>query len=156
VEDGHPRELTAWQKTQPPSPITMAAAGAFTTDDRYVLSAGVTHPNSSIESEGEWFVIPVDGGDAKPTGAGPALRAAGLKFAAPVLVYGGSRSGVERVFFAAGKTERTNIWEIRLSPGSLRVRGEPRQLTFGTEIQQPGSIAAGMLALDVSKAASDL
>src|SRR5262249_58222517 len=54
------------------------------------------------------------------------------------------------------KSEHNNIGEMRLYLDSMRVRGEPRQLTFGTESQWPSSIAAGMLGLNVIKAASDL
>src|SRR5262249_35690918 len=115
------------------------------------------HPDASFASEGEWFAIPLDGGDPKPTGAGAAMRAAGLKFALPGQVEGRFGSGgADRILFAGGKSEHTNIWEMRLSLDSMRVGGEPRQLTFGTESQWPSSIAAGMLALNVIKAASDL
>ena len=155
LEGGQPRELTAWQKTQAASNYVPAAI--WSSDDRSVLCTGVAHSGASEAGEGEWFVIPVDGGDARPMGAGVALRAAGLKFAAPAQAVRTSQSaGADRILFAAGKTDHTNIWEIRLSPDSMRVRRAPRQPKFGTEGQSPTSVAGGMVAMDVARASTDL
>jgi hypothetical protein len=147
LDGGKPRELTAWQKTL--SLIEFKGA-TFTSDDRYILAASLVHAGSSTSGDGEWLSVPVDGGEPKATGAGAVLRAAGLQFGGPSIITG------DRVLFAAGKAETTNIWEIRLSPDSMRVRGEPRQMTFGTESQSPTSVAAGIVALNVTRTASDL
>ncbi len=76
------------------------------------------------------------------TGAGEALRAAGMAQGAPILMTG------DRVLFLAGTAERSNVWEMRLSPGSWRVQGVPHQLTFGTLTEMPRSVSAtGTVAL---------
>jgi hypothetical protein len=84
-------------------------------------------------------------------GAGESLRAAGIRAAGPALVFG------NRVLFAGGKGERDNVWEIAFDPYSLRVRGAPRQLTFGTENGSPNSISSsGVLALNILRRSTDL
>jgi hypothetical protein len=75
-------------------------------------------------------------------GAGEALRAAGLALGIPILTTG------DRVLFIAGTTGLSNLWEIRLSPGSWRVQGVPHQRTFGMLSETPYSIS-GMGALSL-------
>jgi hypothetical protein len=95
--------------------------------------------------------MPADGGDPIATGAGAALRAAGLEWTGPNAMTG------NRVMFAGRKGERINVWEIDLSPGSWRVAGAPRQLTFGTETTTAGAVSAiGTAAVNVSRNSSDL
>ncbi len=108
-------------------------------------------PEALNLDEWELFALPADGGSPHATGAGDALRAAGLKLPGPLVIAG------DRALFGGGKGERDNVWEIRFSPGSWRVRGAPRQLTFGTENQYPISISAtSILALQVAKTSADL
>ncbi|HWC98830.1 MAG TPA: protein kinase, partial [Candidatus Sulfopaludibacter sp.] len=155
TDGGKPRELSAWAQTQPIMQTQAVqpfyAAAAWTSDSRYLLCAGVKRPTSVDFAEWEWFTLPMDGGNPRPTGAGDALRAAGLRLTGPALVAG------DRALFAAGKTERFNVWEIRFAPDSWRVRGGPRQLTFGTENELPISMSAtGMLALSILKSSTNL
>jgi len=155
TDGGKPRELSAWAQTQPIMQTQAIqpyyAAAAWTSDSRYLLCAGVKRPAAVDFAEWEWFTLPMDGGSPRPTGAGDALRAAGLRLTGPALVAG------DRALFAAGKTERFNVWEIRFAPDSWRVRGGPRQLTFGTENELPVSMSAtGMLALSILKSSTNL
>src|ERR1022692_4654233 len=93
----------------------------------------------------EWFAFPADGGNPVATGAGDALRAAGLELGFPIL------TASDRVLFGVlSRAGNFVTWEIRLSPGSWRVRGIPHQLTFGTLHEVPTSISAtGTMALEV-------
>jgi serine/threonine protein kinase len=146
-DGGQPRELPAWARM----PGTLwSGRAAWTSDSRYVLCV-VTKNSAATNIEGlEWFALPVDGGNPVATGAGAALRAAGITVAAPFLMTG------DRLLFAAGSGRRLNAWEIRLSPGSWRVRGVPRQLTFGTQIEAPHSVSAdGTVALEVGNQSND-
>jgi hypothetical protein len=64
----------------------------------------------------------------------------------------------DRVLFVGvgGTAARFNVWEIRLSPGSWRVRGVPAQLAFGTLNEIPASISAtGTVALTVGSFRND-
>jgi len=143
---GRPRELPAWARMHAALNVT----AAWTSDSRYVLNPMLKPRDAANAEEQDWFAFPVDGGDPVATGAGDALRAAGLPQAWPILVTG------DRVLFAAGSGQRSNSWEIRISPGSWRVQGVPRQLTFGTLSEEPASVSAtGTMALDVGHRLTD-
>jgi serine/threonine protein kinase len=152
-DDGQQRELTSWAAVQPfqASYELSYFAVVWSPDNHYLLCLGRERSDASNREEWEWFALPVDGGSARSTGAGPALRAAGLNPTPPDLVFG------DRVLFSGGKSGRHNIWEIRISPKSWHVRSAPRQITFGTENEYPHSISAsGIVALDLLKESSDL
>jgi len=143
---GQPQELPAWKRM----PSNWYGRPAWTSDSRYLLCAMMRKSGATNAEEFEWFAFPVDGGDPLATGAGDALRTAGLGMGSPVLMTG------DRVLFVGGGNERYNAWDIRLSPGSWRVQGAPRQLTFGTQIEVPASISAtGSVALRVSNSLRD-
>ncbi len=136
-DGGRPRELPAWAR------MSGLLVNAWTSDGRYLLS--MTRKSAATGADGfEWFALPVDGGDPVATGAAEALHAAGLAMGIPILMTG------DRVLFLAGTAGRYNVWEICLSPGSRRVQGVPRQLTFGTLSEIPRSVSGtGILALTI-------
>ncbi len=147
-DGGQPRELPAWERMPKPG----YGRAAWTSDSRSLLCLMSRKSAATNAEEFEWFAFPVDGGNPMATGAGDALRAAGLGVSAPVLMTG------DRVLFVGDSTGggRFNTWEIRLSPGSWRVQGDPQQLTFGTLSEDPASISAtGSVALDVSSSEDD-
>jgi eukaryotic-like serine/threonine-protein kinase len=143
-DGGRPRELPAWARM--PDALGVAA---WTPDSRYLLS--MARKSGATGGEGfEWFALPVDGGNPVPTGAGAVLRAAGLAMGIPILMTG------DRVLFLGATPGRKNVWEIRLSPGSWRVQGVARQLTFGTLSESPGSVSGtGTAALSVGSYLED-
>jgi serine/threonine protein kinase len=138
-DGGRPRELPAWARMPDALGVT-----AWTSDSRYLLRM-VRKKSEAADAGGfEWFALPVDGGNPVATGAGEALRAAGLAQGTPILMTG------DRVLFVARTAERSNVWEMRLSPGSWRVQGAPHQLTFGTMTEVPRSVSdTGTVALSV-------
>jgi len=147
---GQPRELPAWARVRNlgySSPV-------WTPDSRYLLCPLMVKPGEAANAEEwEWFAFPVDGGDPVVTGAGATLRAAGLTLAEPRLMTG------DRVLFdvVGGTAGLSNVWEIRLAPGSWRVRDVPHQLTFGTLNALPTRISAtGTVALEVGSNLNDL
>jgi eukaryotic-like serine/threonine-protein kinase len=145
---GQPRELSSWRSTMGAS---WSGFAAWTPDSRYVLCTVTERSKTATADELEWFAYPVDGGKPLNTGAGNALRAAGLGEARPEVMMG------DRVLFLSGASGRENVWEIRLSPGSWRAQGVPRQLTSGTLIERPASISStGTVAVDVGNHPSDL
>jgi len=127
---GRPRELPAWARM----PKLLSAMPVWTSDSRYLLCW--MKPRAG---EWKWFAFPADGGNQVATGAGAALRVAGLNVA-PRLMTG------DRVLFNGGRS----VWEIRLSPSSWRVQGVPHQLASGTLDESPCSVSAtGTVALQV-------
>ena len=146
-DGGQPRELTAW--TRLPGRLWSGRA-AWTSDSRYLLCMVTKNVGTKTE-EMEWFAVPSDGGEPVATGVGAALLAAGLTRSAPYMMVG------DRALFGSGSLPRWNVWEIRLSPGSWRVRGVPRQLTFGTLSEAASGVSAnGIVALHVGTNARDL
>ena len=144
-DGGPPRELPNWTGR------TTISAATWTSDSGHLLCTGSKQAGATNFDEWDWFALPVDGGSPVATGAGEALRAAGLKVTVPYLMTS------DRVLFAADKGGRKNTWEIRLSPGSWRVTGAPHQLIFGTADEIPSSVSAtGTLAVDAAKESADL
>jgi eukaryotic-like serine/threonine-protein kinase len=144
---GQPRELPAWANT----PHQFYGRATWTSDSRYLLCLMSNKSASTNDYDYEWLAFPVDGGNPAPMGAGDALRAVGLTLkTAPILVAG------DRALFFDDEEGRT-MWEIRLSPDPWRVRGVPRQLSFGTTSEIPVSISAtGTVALQVGGFSRDL
>ena len=148
TEGGQSRELASWNQIQGLREFETLVT--WTSDSRHLLCVGSSAAGALNLDRWDWFVLPAEGGAPRATGAGDVLRAAGLKYAAPVLVKG------DRVLFAGIRREQSSVWEIRLSLDSWNVVKAPRQLSFGTESQTPGSIsAAGTIALQSSKAFTD-
>jgi tRNA A-37 threonylcarbamoyl transferase component Bud32 len=144
---GQPRELPAWARVS----SSAVDSPVWTPDSRYLLCLIVKPSEAAKAKESEWFAFPVDGGNPVATGAGAALRAAGVARGTPMLMTG------DRVLFVAEMAGRYNLWEIRLSPRSWGVQGVPAQLTFGTLNEMPYSISAtGTVALDVGSIRNDL
>jgi serine/threonine protein kinase len=145
---GQPQELSSWRSMMGP---TWSGFAAWTSDSRYVLCTVTERSRTTNADELEWFAYPSDGGKPFNTGAGNALRAAGLGEARPEMMKG------DRVLFIDLADGRQNVWEIRLSPGSWRAQGVPHQLTSGTLIERPASISStGTVALEVGNTFSDL
>ena len=141
---GTPHELTNFQPFRTGAQPILG----WTSDSRWLIEV---QPSTGTAADWEWFALPVDGGNPIATGAGAALRAAGLEEADPRVMRG------NRVLFSGKKGEQFNVWEIDLTPGSWRVAGVPRQLTFGTEATTASGVSeTGTAAVEVSKTSADL
>ena len=145
-EGGPARELAAWSRTK----YKETHHVVWTSDSRWLISVGARQPGTQNADEWEWLALPVDGGSPIPTGAGDALRAAGLGASVPTLVVG------NRIVFSAWKGERWNAWQIGLTPGSWRVTGGPRQLTFAIEDAFVSGVSSAGAAVSVVKSSADL
>jgi serine/threonine protein kinase len=145
---GQPRELTNWRRLQR---ATLSSSAVWTPDCHYVLSTISRTSATTNAEEVDWFAFPIDGGSPVNTGAGDALRAAGLEDAFPEAMSN------DRVLFFDAAAGRANVWEIHLSPGSLRVQGVPQQLTSGTVNEFATSISStGVVAVDIGSDFTDL
>ena len=145
-EGGPARELAAWSRTK----YKDARHVVWTSDSRWLISVGAKQPGAQNADEWEWLALPVDGGNPIPTGAGDALRAAGLGASVPTLVLG------NRILFSGWKGERWNVWQIGLPPGSWRVTRAPRQLTFATENVLVLGVSSAGATVSVVKSSADL
>ncbi len=124
------------QARQIASDLAAALYPVWSPSGREVLVLG-RHP-----SRGEdWWVVPVQAGSSRQTGAFAALAAQGLVFTAwltDILPLEWRASG--RVLFAAGPGDAGNLWEIALSGG--RVQGRATRLTQAPGYQLHASTAA--------------
>jgi len=145
-EGGPAHELTAWTRTK----YKDTRHVVWTPDSRWLISIGARQPDTQNADEWEWFALPVDGGNPIPTGAGDALRAAGLGASVPTWVLG------NRILFSGWKGERWNAWQIGLQPASWRVTGSPRQLTFATEDVGVWGVSSAGATVSVAKSSADL
>jgi Tol biopolymer transport system component len=88
----------------------------------------------------DWWRVPLDESTAMPTGAGAALRAAGIEFEAGDIAPDDWRAG--RVLFS----DRSYLWSAQLDPITSSVARVSR-LTFGTNRDiQATSSASGLIA----------
>ena len=145
-EGGPAHELAPWSRTK----YKDARHVVWTSDSRWLISVGAKQPGTQNADEWEWLALPVDGGNPIPTGAGDALRAAGLGASVPTLVLG------NRILFSGWKGERWNVWQIGLPPGSWRVTRAPRQLTFATENVLVLGVSSAGATVSVVKSSADL
>ncbi len=145
-EGGPAHELAAWGRTKYKNTHHVI----WTSDSRWLISVGGKQADTQNADAWEWFALPVDGGAPIPTGAGAALRAAGLGASVPTAALG------NRILFSGWKGERWNVWQIGLTPGSWRVTGSPRQLTFATEDVGVSGVSPAGATVSVVKSSADL
>ena len=129
-----------------PRPVAASFAqaryGTWSPDGRKLLLLGEPQHDTG-ESSLDWYVVPVDGGEAVRTGALTALREAGVK-GLPI------PSGWERkdgtVTFATDDDGASNVWQLRIATDTGRVAGSPRRLTFGTAVERsPATSSSGLV-----------
>lgn len=98
---------------------------------------------SPITEGADWWVVPVEGGDATRTGAFEVLSAAGLQGAdTPVPVPEAWIPGTGDVVFSARLGDSINLWTIRISTQNWRAEGKPRRLTVGPGPDSQASVSS--------------
>jgi Tol biopolymer transport system component/tRNA A-37 threonylcarbamoyl transferase component Bud32 len=105
-------------------------------DGKHLLFDGRRAP----EPQGrDWWVTPVEGGEAIRTNAFAPLTKAKISLEpTPVLaIWAG---GPDRIVFSGSSGDTTNLWEIPIS-GSFQITDPPRRLTFGTGTEASPSMA---------------
>ena len=143
---GRPRELPAWARMH----AALNVDGRM--DIRQSLRSQPDAETSRRRKRRRTGLVCVSGRRRGPGGHRSRRRATRGGTAAGLADSGYRRS----VLFAAGSGQRSNAWEIRISPGSWRVQGVPRQLTFGTLSEEPASVSAtGSMALEVGHGLTD-
>jgi eukaryotic-like serine/threonine-protein kinase len=158
LDGGQPRQL------QPE--FDTAYLPLWSPDGKHLLYAGVERPQGPTLGVHDWWVAPVQGGRAIPTGALAQLQKYGVF---PHQRDAGVWLGNRLVFSATGKGEdasrvaiySASLWQIRLSPKTWQMQGSPQQLTSGTGVEAEPSVAAlsdsgQLLALSVTSSNADI
>jgi Tol biopolymer transport system component len=100
---------------------------AWGPDGHHVMFQGSRTVASSYQSGSDWWVAPLEGGNAVKTGAFDILRDAGLTLYGCPFYWA---NGV--VVFAAQKTYGANLWQVAISPTDWHASGPVTRLTAGT------------------------
>jgi eukaryotic-like serine/threonine-protein kinase len=123
-------------------------------DGKHILFLGNREPAPVMEDILDWWVGPVDGGEAVRTGMLQAFHQQGLfnrevpSGTAPgspshSIVAGIWESEGSQVVFSAKLGDSTNLWRVPVSPETGRILGSAQRLTFGAGLEVQPSLGAG-------------
>ena len=129
-------ERVAWQAS-----FGAVRDPVFSPDGRSILFLGKPNNGRVWPNDADWWVAPVEGGEARPTGAAVVLgQDAIADFTGPY-----AWVAPNDVFFSWRTGDSTNIWRLSLS-SDHKVVGAPQRLTFGTgREQQPAILPDGSI-----------
>jgi len=100
-------------------------------DGKYLLFWGQRDESSAPD----WWLTPVDGGEATPAGAFSVFAKQGLSAGGPAAWVGG------QIFFSA-RRDTTNLWKAGISTRSGKLGGRLSRLTMGTDQESEPSVAS--------------
>ena len=86
----------------------------------------------------DWYLIRRDGTDLIKTGAVQTIQAAGLRPGPPIP--GAWSAHANAIVFATSEADRSNVWQIPVSPQTGRASAGPRRLTFGSAIERSPAV----------------
>ncbi|HET9263280.1 MAG TPA: protein kinase [Vicinamibacterales bacterium] len=90
----------------------------------------------------DWWVVPIAGGSAVPTGALDALRRAGFKERGDDALMTTLDAWLDdSIIFSGEIGNATNLWRLRISSTTWKVIGPPERVTSGTSIETVPSVA---------------
>jgi len=101
----------------------------WTPDGAHIIFQGIDAWRPGANSDPDWWVTPLDSGQAVKTGAWDSFNRAGLSYIYPI---GGWR-GHKAVFSAQDDNVRS-VFEAPISGRTWRIESRPESLTFGTGI----------------------
>ncbi|MEK7407296.1 MAG: hypothetical protein AAB225_19650 [Acidobacteriota bacterium] len=107
--------------------IVLGGSPVWTPDGKHLIFLGTK------AGEQEWWVVPAAGGTPVKTGLRPAVERLGITWPVSTTVPGDWNANRHVFAFTLGNTR--NLWEAQFSPGSWKVAGAPRQITFGSALE---------------------
>jgi len=118
-------------------------------DGEYLLYSGAPPPYDY--SKRDWWIVSVNGGKPRHTGAYAVFSAGPVVPAVPRLWVR------DRIYFTAGQGDTKNLWQVPISSDTHEVRDRPTRVTTGTNIDQDPSISSdGTLVFATIQSAPDL
>ncbi len=121
-------------------------------DGRHLLFVGSPERPPLVPTENppyDWWVTPLDGGAALPTGASSLLRKHGLSSKLSPESWVAGQKG-HTIIFPAGSGDTSNLWQVGISPKNWQLIGTPQRLTFGTGLDVAPSLTANGLLVFAS------
>jgi len=127
--------LSTGQAQQIEPKLAAAYLPIWSPDSKHILFSGsaIGHVRAPID----WYVFPVDGGSAIPTGAGDLLSGQGLSDVIPCAWADGNE-----VIFSAAFGDSRNIWQQSISGPQWHAKGSAKRLTSGTGLESGASLDA--------------
>jgi eukaryotic-like serine/threonine-protein kinase len=124
--------------------FTVARYPTWSADGKRLLFWGIRDQGQRERSE-DWWVVPVGGGPAVPTGAYDAFRREGLQLPSEAYMFIPAEWAAlgDRVLFSAKLGDSTNLWVVPLSPTGISTAGVPRKLTSGSGLELHAGAAPG-------------
>jgi eukaryotic-like serine/threonine-protein kinase len=119
-------------------------------DGRHILFLGAEDDKKPVAERYDWWVVPVAGGSPGATGALEALRTHGVfpvwrepgDWVDDSIIFAAS-TGQYASVLSTGAINQSSIWGLRLDTRSLRVNGEPWQLTIASGAEAQPAFARG-------------
>ena len=141
VAGGSPKELE--------TNVAWAASPVWSPDGEHILFLGTDEETLVSPETFDWWVTPVDGGEAKRTGAREVLVQAAVRptfFGVVRVARSVAVEGPDRIVFSAQSGDTINLYQMSLSPGTWRFEGLPQRLTQGVSERQPTVTDDGRIA----------
>jgi Tol biopolymer transport system component len=110
------------------SSIELGGFPAWTPDGKFLVFPGADLRRNRAW---DWWVAPAEGGEPRSTGLAEQLRRQGLSEMNTDAVPG-DWADQKSLVFSLPQEGRANLWLASFSPGSWRITGAIRQITFGT------------------------
>ena len=144
-----PNCLSRRRLAEPPkrlaADLTSASHPVWSPDGTRLIVAG------RKDQARDWWLVPLDGGAPRPTGAGEILQRLRLR------PYVRSQAGMTEpdawtpdgqwIVFSGGTGDASNLYRVAISSAG-KIHEEPQRITFGTSIEsRPTLSASGHLAL---------
>jgi Tol biopolymer transport system component/predicted Ser/Thr protein kinase len=140
--------------------LALARAPVWSPDSRYLLFEGGTEPEGfGVFPDSDWWIVPLEGGEAVQLGAAQHLETAGIAAGR------GIRAPVPRAWLSAGNRilfsaavgdGAANLWQFEISADPWRLLGPPQRLTSGTGEAQPSASNDGRIVFTSAAADWDI
>ncbi|HEY7500338.1 MAG TPA: protein kinase [Vicinamibacterales bacterium] len=130
-------------------PSTAVAAGFYraqshvwSPDGRYLLFWAQRHRDAPPENNIDWYIAAVPGGSPVATEARRRLLPEGFEAVHGLPYPDAWVNDGNRILFHGHVGDSSNIWQVPMTPGTWRVSGTPRRVTFGTTDEAAASVTS--------------
>jgi Tol biopolymer transport system component/predicted Ser/Thr protein kinase len=120
--------------------FAVARDPAWSPDGKRLVFWGRRSATAPSAESLDWWIAPLDGGEPVRTGAYAALSSRNLR---GIILPGVWMPAGNQVLFSAALGDSTNLWQVKIAPPDWKVAGLPQRLTFGTDVNDQPSVAAG-------------